>query len=131
MYRCKFLPITARKTKRVLSEAYQFIEEWRAESRGSRPYVRVKFLVLGRRQRVFIDDFHYHLERKSPVDMVARFRLLPCVKELLRNSRDTPHTTRDGNLMLDGMTPTGDQFRVIIRPEKKGGCLQSFYRVKK
>lgn len=91
--------------------------------------MRVKF--LGGLQRVFIDDSHFHIEKKDRVDMVARFRLLPCVKELLRNSRDTPHTTRDGNLMLDGMTPTGDQFRVIIRPEKKGGCLQSFYRVKK
>jgi hypothetical protein len=57
--------------------------------------------------------------------MVARFRLLPCVKELLRNSRDTPHTTRDGNLMPEGMTPAGDQFKVIIRPEKKGCCLQT------
>jgi len=129
MYLCKTLPITASKTKRVLSEAYSFIKEWRGQSRGSRPYVRVNFLKG--HQRVFIDDFHYHIEKKELPDRVERFRLLPCVKELLKNTRDEPRITRDGNLMLEGTTPTGDQFAVIIRPEKKGGCLQTFYRVKK
>ena len=32
-----------------------------------------------------------------------------------------------GNMMLEGLTPDGEKFRVIIRPEKGGGCLQSFY----
>jgi len=77
--------------------------------------------------KVFIDDFHYHIESKSDADMVGRYRLVPCVKELLRKTTDSPTITSDGNLMLDGMTPDGTRFRVIIRPEKRGGALQSFY----
>jgi len=125
MYQCKIEPIASRKAKRVIAEAYRFIEEWRAEAKGARPYVRVKF--LGKGQKVFIDDFHYHIEGKKYRDMVGRLRLLPCVKELLRYSKDKPRRTLDGNIMLEGMTPDGERFRVIIRPEKKGGCLQSFY----
>ncbi|MBI5570508.1 MAG: hypothetical protein HY914_11230 [Desulfomonile tiedjei] len=99
--------------------------EWRKKSRGSRPCIRVK--CCGLQGRVFIDDFHYHIEKKSDPDMVGRYRLLPCVIELLRKTMDTPEPTADGNLMLEGLTPDGLKFRVIIRLEKKGGCLQSFY----
>jgi len=127
MYQCKTEPIASRKTKRVIAEAHKIMREWRAESTGSRPYVRVRF--LGRKGRVFIDDFHYHIEIKPFKDMVGRYRLLPCVRELLKNTDDTPTMTEDGNWMLEGMTPGGETFQVIIRPEKKGGCLQSFFRV--
>jgi len=85
---------------------------------------------LGHKGKVFIDDFHYHIETKATGDMIARYRLLPCVMELLRKTTDIPEPTRDGNLLLDGITPHGKVFRVIIRPEKKGGCLQSFYPVR-
>jgi len=63
--------------------------------------------------------------------MVSRYRLLPCVKELLKRCTETPEETGDGNLLLRGMTPSGDKFNVIIRPEKDGATLQSFYRVRK
>lgn len=79
------------------------------------------------RGKVFIDDFHHHIENKNYEDMVGRYRLLPCVRELLKKTGDAPVLTAHGNLMLDGVTPGGTRFRVIIRPEKKGGCLQSFY----
>ncbi len=125
MYRCKTPPIQSRKAKRTIRQARRFIGQWRRESRGSRPYVRVK--CPGLNGKVFIDDFHYHIESKSDVDMVGRYRLVPCVKELLRKTTDPPGTTVDGNLMLDGETPDGTRFRVIIRPEKQGGVLQSFY----
>jgi hypothetical protein len=127
MYRCKTSPLGSRKSKRVLAEAYGFIDAWRAESRGSRPYAKVKF--MGRRKKVFIDDFHHHIESKNLRDTLGRYRLLPCVRELLRNTTDAPTRTTDGNWMLDGLTPEGRKFHVIIRPEKKGGCLQSFYPV--
>jgi hypothetical protein len=87
--------------------------------------VRNKF--LGRRQRVFIDDFHFHIETKSLADTVGRYRLLPCVRELLMHTTDTPEPTPRGNMKLVGITPEGDRFAVIIRPEKTGGVLQSFY----
>lgn len=134
MYQCTTPPIGVRKSKRVLREAKQFISEWRAESGASRPYVRVRFPLAGddpaksrRHQRVFIDDFHYHIESKNLEDAAGRYRLLPCVKELLKHSTDTPTPTEHGNLLLEGRTPEGERFRVIIRPEKKGGVLQSFY----
>ncbi|MCA1962244.1 MAG: hypothetical protein LDL33_15810 [Desulfomonile sp.] len=90
--------------------------------------MRVK--CMGHKAKVFIDDFHYHIEAKATGDMIARYRLLPCVMELLRKTTDTPRPTPDGNLLLEGKTPHGRPFRVIIRPEKQGGCLQSFYPVR-
>jgi hypothetical protein len=125
MYQCKSHRIQARKSSRVLKDAREFIAKWRKESSGSKPYVRVK--CLGLNGKVFIDDFHYHIEAKDDRNMIARYRLLPCVKELLRKTRDKPIPTQNGNLLLDGLTPTGNRFRVIIRPGKSGGCLQSFY----
>jgi hypothetical protein len=125
MYHCKTPPISSRKSGRVVAEARRLIKEWRRESPGSRPYVKVKF--LGGRQKVFIDDFHYHIESKNLRDKVGRYRLVPCVMELLRNSIDAPRLTEDGNLMLEGLTVEGVRFRVVIRPERTGGCLQSFY----
>jgi hypothetical protein len=125
MYQCNTHPIQSRKAKRVIAEARRIIEQWRKESRGSRPYVRV--ICPGLSGKVFIDDFHYHIESKDYGEMVRRFRLIPCVRELLRKTTDTPQVTEHGNLLLDGMTPNGTRFRVIIRPEKRGGCLQSFY----
>ncbi len=127
MYLCKVHPITASKHNRIITKAHEFIRRWREESRGSRSYVRVK--CLGLKGKVFIDDFHYHIEAKGGRNMTGRYRLLPCVRELLRKTMDTPMPTKDGNLMLEGITPEGATFRVIIRPEKKGGCLQSFYPV--
>jgi len=128
MYQCKTSEINAGSNNRVIEQARKFIEEWRSECSGSKPYVRVKF--LGKKQRVFIDDFHYHIEDKNLKDKAGRYRLIPCVKELLKHSSDEPSITNDGNLMLQGQTPTGDKFKVIIRPEKKGGCLQSFYKTR-
>jgi hypothetical protein len=127
MYQFKTPPISSRKAKRVINEAHRLMRGWRAESPGSRPYVRVRF--LGRRRRVFIDDFHYHIETKPFRDMIGRYRLLPCVQELLKKTADVPTETEHGNLMLEGMTPEGEKFQVIIRPEKRGGCLQSFFPV--
>ncbi|MFH0826073.1 MAG: hypothetical protein V2B18_25245 [Pseudomonadota bacterium] len=77
--------------------------------------------------KVFIDDFHYHIEAKGDHDMVGRYRLTPCVMELLTKATEEPEATPYGNLMLQGMTPDGEKFRVIIRPEKEGGALQSYY----
>ena len=126
MYQCKTHPIQSRKAKRVIAEANRLLSSRRQASRGSRPYVRVKFLGKGRK-RVFIEDVHYHIDEKSFRDMVGRYRLLPCVWELLRHTTDTPEPTPRGNLKLIGMTPEGESFAVIIRPEKEGGVLQSFY----
>lgn len=126
VYQCKTPPIGHRKDQRVIFEAKSLIRQWREDSPGSRPYVRVKF--LGRKGRVFIDDFHYHFDKgKRLRDRVGRYRLVPCVQELLKNTTAEPVITENGNLLLFGATPDGQRFCVIVRPEKKGGALQSFY----
>jgi hypothetical protein len=127
MYECRTPVIDENKQQRVIEAAREFMKRWRAESRGSKPYVRVKFKYFGRKGRILIDDFHYHIEIKRKADMVVRYRLLPCVRDLLRNSTDEPTPTEDGNLSLEGTTPDGQRFRVIIRPEGDRGILQSFY----
>ena len=87
MYFCKVHPITASKHGRIVSKAHEFVRRGRAESPGSRPYVRVK--CPGLNGKVFIDDFHYHIETKGGRNMTGRYRLLPCVKELLKKTTDT------------------------------------------
>ncbi|MBM3300541.1 MAG: hypothetical protein FJY85_11355, partial [Deltaproteobacteria bacterium] len=79
------------------------IERWREASPGSKPCVRVK--CEGFSGKVFIDDFHYHIENKDYGEMVRRYRLVPCVRELLRKTTDQPIDTKDGNFMLDRTTP--------------------------
>jgi len=125
MYQCKTRPIDSRKTKQVIAEARRLIKKWRARSAGTRPYLRVK--SRGLKGKVYIDDFHFHIDAKGYGDMIGRYRLVPCVIELLRKTHDEPLPTKRGNLMFEGTTPDGQRFKVIVRPEKQGGCLQSFY----
>jgi len=126
MYQCRTPPLKAAKRGRIVTKAHAFIREWRTESPGSRPYVRVKFLGRGK-QRVFIDTFQKHIEEKTDREMMRRYPLLPCVKELLTKTTDAPTRTKDGNLMLEGMTPDGMTFKTILRLGKRGLCLWSFY----
>jgi len=70
-----------------------------------------------------MNDFHYHIEAKSFGDMTGRYRLLPCVLELLKKTSDVPKETEHGNLMLEGMTPQGEKFQVIIFVRRREGVV--------
>lgn len=116
MYRCKVFPypIGSKRPEKVMPAAYEFIKEWQAECPGPHPYMLVK--CFGEPpSKVYIGTGLRHVDTKRYVPNIARrYRLLPCVKELLTESTETPVPTRDGNLMLDGKAPTNERFRVIL-----------------
>ena len=115
--------------------ARDFIQNWEAQCGGQRLHVRVKF--FDEPTKVYINPAFRHIRRQRYIlDVARRMRLLPCVKELLEESTDTPSKTVDGNLVLEGKTPTKEEFRVILGYGKieAGGqtCnLVTFYPVTK
>ncbi len=116
--------------------ARHFITEWKGESPGAHPFVEVK--CFGEPlQKVFIASAFLHIEDKRFLPNIARrYRLLPCVRELLKESTERPEPTQDGNLMLEGKAPTKETFRVIIgrgmiEPGLDGYKLVTFYPVTK
>lgn len=138
MFKCKVFPypITSKRPEIVMPAAYEFIERWKAETPGKHPCVEVR--CFGEpRQRVFIASAFRHIDYKRFVPNIARrYRFLPCVRELLMESTDSPVPTRDGNLMLEGKAPTKETFRVIIgegeiEPGLTGYKLVTFYPVTK
>jgi len=136
MYKCKVFPypITSKRPTQVMPAAYEFIKNWQAECPGPHPYVLVKCFGEPLR-KVYLNAGFRHIDTKRYVPNIARrYRLLPCVKELLEESEDPPILTRDGNLMLEGKAPTKERFRVIIGSGRiEDGCqtyrLITFYPV--
>lgn len=123
--------------QRVIPAAYAFIEKWQAETPEPHHYVTVK--CFGKPyQKVFINSAFVHTERKkNPRNLARRYRFLPCVKDLLMNSEDTPLPTLDGHLFLVGKAPPYNEvFKVILSsypvrlaPELEGRNLISFFPV--
>lgn len=92
----------------------RYIKNWQAECPGPHPYILVK--CFGEPlSKVYIISGFRHVDTKRYVPNIAtRYRLLPCVKELLAESEETPIPTRDGNYLLEGKAPTNERFRVIL-----------------
>lgn len=138
MYKCRVFPypITSKRPEKVMPAAYEFIRQWQAQCPGPHPHVLVKCFGEPLR-KVYINPGLRHVDSKRYVPNVARrYRLLPCVKELLMESEEVPTVTQDGNLMLEGKAPTKEEFRVIlgigqIEDGQQTYKLVSFYPVSK
>jgi hypothetical protein len=128
MFVCRTAPIVHRKDKRVLQAANHIIEVHRKKHTGSKPYILATKLKPP--VKFFIDDFHYHLNNKSLNDKVERYRLIPCVFELLKFTDKLPQEKGSGkdNYVFRGQTPGGDCFTVVVRQETGGNyTLQSIH----
>jgi hypothetical protein len=129
MYQCTHLPITVRDEKSALAKGRAFLEKWEAESPKSakdEAFMWVK--CFGGRKQLFLDWLGPHLEKKK--DKVNRYRLLPCVKELLEKTKDeaTPMDEPD-KWGLVGITSDGRSFWVIIGLKPSGEYfLNTCYR---
>ncbi len=147
MFRCLFFPypilhknatlgiviIPPERVERVISAAHEYIGKWQASLPGPNPYVQVKCFGVPP-QRVYINNAFRYIDTKSPGDIARRYRFLPCVEELLRESTDPPTLGRRGNLMLEGQALTfKEKFFVIIEnnaeiaPGLYGYRLANFY----
>jgi hypothetical protein len=143
MYRCLYFPypilykhkrlnrviIPPQRVNTVISWGYEFIDQWRAESMGPNPYVEVR--CFGNpSQRVYINNAFRYIEEKAPEDIARRYRFLPCVRELLKESSDPPTAGRRGNLLLEGQAPPfKEKFIVIIENNAKIGPGLYGYRL--
>ncbi len=140
MYRCLEFPypifnksrrfgkviIPDEKVEIVISHAYQIIDEWQRESPGPNPYVVVRCFG-DPPQRVYINPAFDYIERKQQrKDIARRYRLLRCVKELLKESPDIPVQGRRGNLMLEGQAPPFKE-RFFVCIEDSGEVAPGLY----
>jgi hypothetical protein len=119
---------------RVLPSAYQFIREWKRRTPPPHHFVLVR--CFGEPPvPVYINGAFKHVERKSARDIARRYRFLPCVKELLEESEETPISTKTGTLLLEGKAaPYNETFAVIleetlIAPGLAGVCLKTWYPI--
>ena len=104
----------------VLPLARVFIDDWKALFTDRQIYVDLK--CFPEPTLLYVNSGFRHIEgagkgsrKPSPAQIARRYRFLPCVRELLENSMETPKPTRDLNLMLEGKAnPYNEIFRVII-----------------
>jgi len=132
VYVTKINPIRGRSNRAVVREANRYYRELLKHCSGlkgkRRPAVKSKSLknAKGQKRKIFLDRFKWHLKDKNITDVARRLKLLPCVKELLENSKLKPR--KEGNTYkFTGVTPGGEIFTVIVREGKKELQLLTFY----
>lgn len=133
---CRSETINAQPQK-ILREAKRLIKEARKacvdklKADGTKGNIRA-FIRSTRpkKEKFYIDDFHYHIEESHDFsDMVGRYRFMPCVFELIRFSKNEFISTEKDNYALWGLSADNLGFQVIVRKEKSGYALQSFFPV--
>jgi hypothetical protein len=132
MFLCRKAPIAHRQNKRVFQEVRSMIEFFGrkvSQKGGGRPYIMSAKLKPP--VKFFIDDFHYHLDKKPLLVRVSRYRLVPCVFELLRFTKQWPEKgTGENYYAFTGQTPDGTCFKVVVRRENPNYVLQTIYPFK-
>ena len=126
MYQCLNQPFQHKHPHQVFSAAYAFLKQWKRDSGVTPPAVTV--IAFNPPEPVLLNWFRGHTEKNSEPDKERRYRLLPCVRELLENSTDPPTPRGQEDYALEGLTPGGNVFRVIIKRDPKGklhllGCF--------
>ncbi|MBF0552677.1 MAG: hypothetical protein HQK60_19360 [Deltaproteobacteria bacterium] len=129
-------PIESKGKKAINRDGWAFYDQWCAKyvgrHEGKRPRVSTRAFKddQGICRTVFIDLIRIHFKTKNPGDTARRLRLLPCVKDLLENSEDTPIAIEDKSgksYVLKGMTPGKEKFIVVIQEKKDRLALLTFY----
>ncbi len=138
MYECKKLPIADAKNQVVYGKARSLLTKWlegSPKSAKGEPYVWVK--CFGGRDQLFLDWFEPHLNKKKGKNRLSRYRLIPCVKELLEKTKDEavpmnePTKNEPPKWGLSGIIPAyhGQYFWVIIGLKPTGEYyLNTCYR---
>jgi len=84
---------------------------------------------------VLINWLKKHIDSKPIADKVTRYKILPCVRELLEGTTEHPIEEVDEKgektYVFYGLTPTHWQFKVAIKPDRQGTLrLISYYRIR-
>jgi hypothetical protein len=129
MHPCKHRPISLSNKNIALAKGRFFLSRWESESPKSiNGEAFIWTQCLGGREQLFLDWLGPHLEKKN--DRAARYSLLPCVKELLEESKEVATPMSGSNKWgLVGITPHGKSFWVIIGLKPTGEYfLNTCYR---
>lgn len=132
MYQCKTEPISGHPNIEIVKRGEAFLKKWMDECPKKlqwRPFTRVRW--IDGEVEIFLDRFLPHWNRKSLIQKAPRYRLLPCVRELLDKNREKPvimDGTREQNKWgLVGLTPRGKSFLVIVGEFTEGDYFGEFY----
>lgn len=141
MYQCKIEPILGHDSKIVLEKSKSFLRAWienAPKTAKGRSFIQVTWFKS--RQEIYLDYLASHLDNKGLNDQIRRYRLIPCVRELLEKSKENPismdSTDKHNKWNLVGLTPRGVSFYVIISQFRGGKLsgerfLNTFYPTKK
>jgi hypothetical protein len=119
--------ISGKNNKAKLKKYREYYRQLRKNCSGKkgmrRPHVRS---YMFNRKKVFLDRFNAKFNTLRKDNIARRIVFLPCVVDLLRNSKDEPYK-KNKNYILSGMAPNGQVFRLIIRKDKNGFYVFNFY----
>jgi hypothetical protein len=126
MYICTKGVINCEIADEILSIARRLIDEEREKEKDYKIP-----LIKGHKTKIkyYINVFHRHFDEKEYKDVVGRYSLTPCVFELLRFTRDKPEFSEGKNYFLLGRSGCEKDFKVIVRKDKDGYVLRSYFRV--
>jgi hypothetical protein len=126
MYTCTKVIIEGGTLIETFNIARRLIDEERENAKGYKiPFIK------GHKTKIkyYINVFHRHFDEKEYTDVVGRYRLTPCVFELLRFTKDKPEFSEGKNYYLLGMSGCGKDFKVIVRKKGDGYVLRTYFRV--
>jgi hypothetical protein len=120
MYKCSVLPYHRRQQKEVFDWFNEYAERLKKKQDSVRLYVWSN--CFGKPEKIFIDGFAHWEPRDNPPrsgksanQRAVRYRLLPCVIELLEKTPDEPDfNPKEGRYELVGKTPNGIYFKVVL-----------------
>lgn len=119
----------------IIKEAREIIDEIRNQCLDKSPNKanRRAFIksIQQNKTKFYIDNFHEHFHKRPFADMGRRYSLIPCVFELLQFTKEEPAYSKKSNYYFLGKSADDKMFKVVVRKEKTGYVLLTFFPVDK
>ena len=136
LYKSKYSSLPGSSLSEVMTLARREYHTIQKRTPRRVPYVRSRYFT---KDKIFINTFWEHTNKKSPQERVRRLRLYACAIDLLRNTTtapDTIHTNTDKNTsshLFYGITKDGLAFCVRVNENKRNGRkdFTSVYPIRK
>ena len=124
LYKSKLLSLPGSSLSEVIALARHEYHVIQKRTPRRVPYVRSRYFT---KDKIFINTFWEHTNKKSPQERVRRLKLYTCAIDLLRNTTIPPntiHTNTDKNTSYHqfyGITGDGVAFCVRVNENKRNG----------
>jgi hypothetical protein len=118
-YVCHEETLTGKPAK-VFNAGKAFFAKWYIDAGPSPPSIFVAVLE----EQVLIRALKGHLDSKPIPQRSPRYKILPCVRELLENTTYLPEVIKDEegkvSYVFFGVTPRGWEFKVVVKRDSQG-----------